>query len=529
MDLTAFTNANAPQETDEELKVKARSMRVRFVNLANIELDPEMAKVIPEALARKHHLICIGKLEQVVTLAMADPVDVFAIDDIHYRTGCRVEPVLARASDIEEAIERMYGDDNRWKELISQATDANVEVVEEEDDEGNDEEKINQPIIQLANMIIVNAIERKASDIHIEPFEDEVMVRYRVDGMLTKEMSIPRNLLPAVVARIKVMSNLRIDEKRIPQDGRIQLTVKGRDLDLRVSTLPSVMGESVVMRILDRRNAQVELTELGFYDVDLNLWRKLVARPHGIILVTGPTGSGKSTTLYATLNVLNQPDRKILTVEDPVEYNMKGIVQVQTNAKAGLNFASALRSFLRQDPDIIMLGEIRDKETATIAVEAALTGHLVLSTLHTNSAVASVNRLEDMGLEPFLISSTINGVLAQRLIRKNCPGCTEDIEMTEEMAAIFERNGMDPRGAHLRKGMGCGMCNQKGYKGRLGIYEIFEGTDEMRRMIVRRCQEHELQDAANKHGMASLYYDGLRKGYSGITSYEELMRVTIAN
>lgn len=523
--LTPDPNA---QETDDELRIKARSMRVRFINLSTFEVDPEIGQVIPEAVARRYCLVCIGKLERKVTLAMADPLDVFAIDDIRFRTSFDVEPVLAREGDIRAAIERIYGDDNRWKELVGQAADTNVDIIEEEADTDNDEEKIDQPVIKLANMIISSAVERKASDIHIEPFEDEVIVRYRIDGMLIQEMTIPRNLLAAVVARIKIMASLRIDEKRIPQDGRIQLTVGDRQLDLRVSTLPSVMGESVVMRILDRSNTKVELSKLGFCEKDLNLWMKLVGRPHGIILVTGPTGSGKSTTLYGTLNILNQPHRKVLTVEDPVEYNMKGIVQVQTNAKAGLTFASALRSFLRQDPDVIMLGEIRDQETGTIAVEAALTGHLVLSTLHTNSAVASVNRMVDMGLEPFLISSTLNGVLAQRLVRRNCSACSEEVEMPDELAEIFAANGLDPAGAHLRKGVGCPVCNQLGYKGRMGIYELFEGSEEIRRMIVSRAQEHELREQAISEGMTTLYQDGLRKVYSGVTTYEELLRVTVA-
>ncbi len=518
------------QETDEELRDKARKMRVKFVNLSQIEVNAEIGQIIPEAIARRYNLVCIGKLEKRVTLAMSDPLDVFAIDDIKFRTGFDIEAVLARENEINAAIERVYGGDNRWKELVDQANDAHVDVIEkEEEDDTSDEEKIDQPVIKLANMIIVNGIEKKASDIHIEPFENEVVVRYRIDGMLREEMTIPRNLLPAVVARVKIMSQLRIDEKRVPQDGRIQLSVGGRDLDLRVSTLPSVMGESIVMRILDRGNTRVELTQLGFFEQDLNLWRKLISRPHGIILVTGPTGSGKSTTLYATLNVLNQPDRKMLTVEDPVEYNMRGIVQVQTNQKAGLTFARALKAFLRQDPDIIMLGEIRDEETGTIAVEAALTGHLVLSTLHTNSAIASINRLIDMGLEPFLVSSTLNGVLAQRLVRRNCPNCSIPVQPEDELKKIFEANGLDPDKAAMKRGRGCPTCNQMGYKGRMGIYELFEGTDDIRQMIVRRAQEHELKEAAIAHGMTSLYQDGLRKVYNGVTTYEELLRVTTSN
>ncbi len=529
METTELVVGGAAQETEEQLQDKARRMRVKYVKLAGMQIDPEVGQIIPEAMARRYNLVCIGKLEKRVTLAMADPLDVFAIDDIKFRTGLDVEAVLARGLDIGQSIERVYGGDNRWKELVDQATDAHVDVIQQEEEEGNDEEKIDQPVIKLANMVIVKGIERKASDIHIEPFENEVVVRYRIDGILHEEMNIPRNLLSAVIARIKIMSQLRIDEKRVPQDGRIQLSVGGRDLDLRVSTLPSVMGESVVMRILDRGNTKVELTQLGFFEKDLALWRKLYSRPHGIILVTGPTGSGKSTTLYATLNVLNQPDRKMLTVEDPVEYQMRGIVQVQTNNKAGLTFARALKCFLRQDPDIIMLGEIRDEETGTIAVEAALTGHLVLSTLHTNSAIASIVRMTDMGIEPFLVSSTLNGVLAQRLIRKVCANCAEPATPEDPLKKVFEDNGLDPGANRMMRGRGCAVCNQMGYKGRMGIYELFEATEEIRQMIVRKSQEHELREVAVANGMTDLYQDGLRKVYNGVTTYEELLRVTTSH
>ncbi|HXE72953.1 MAG TPA: ATPase, T2SS/T4P/T4SS family [Candidatus Nitrosotenuis sp.] len=528
MDLTDLAAEVSAEETEEELQAKAKRMRVKYVNLATLEVDPEIGQIIPEAMARRYNLVCIGKLEKKVTLAMADPLDVFAIDDITMRTGFTVDAVLSRLVDIKAAIEKIYGQDQRWKELVDQATDTHVEVQAEEE-EAEDEaaaEAASQPVIKLTNMIIVKGIEKKASDIHVEPFENEVIVRYRIDGVLVQDMQIPRHLLPAVVARIKIMSQLRIDEKRVPQDGRIQMSVGGRDLDLRVSTLPTVMGESVVMRVLDRGSTRVELTQLGFDEKDLLLWKKLIDRPHGIILVTGPTGSGKSTTLYATLNVLNQPDVKILTVEDPVEYNLKGVVQVQTNNKAGLTFARALKAFLRQDPDIIMLGEIRDKETGTIAIEAALTGHLVLSTLHTNSAIASVVRLTDMGIEPFLVSSTLNGVLAQRLVRRVCSQCAEPLKPNDELRKIFEQNGLDPDTAQLMRGRGCPNCNQMGYRGRVGIYELFECTDTLRQMIVRRAHEHELAAEAAKNGMTTLYQDGLRKVHKGWTTYEELLTAT---
>lgn len=519
-------------ESDDDLQAKAKRMRVRFVNLMELELDKEVGTIIPEAMARRYKLVCIGKLERRVTLAMADPLDVFAIDDIKIRTGFEVDAVLARGVDIIKAIDHVYGEDQRWKELVDQASDAGIDIKEEkEDHDANIEAQIDQPVIKLTNHIIVNAIAKKASDIHIEPFEDEVIVRYRVDGMLSQEMSnIPVALLPAVMARIKIMAALRIDEKRVPQDGRISLSVGGKDLDLRVSTLPSVHGESAVMRILDRSSTRVDLTQLGYHDADLLLWKELIEKPNGIVLVTGPTGSGKSTTLYATLNVLNTPDSKLLTVEDPVEYNIKGIVQVQTNNKAGLTFARALRAFLRQDPDIIMLGEIRDKETGQIAVEAALTGHLVLSTLHTNSAIASISRLTDMGIESFMVSATLNGVLAQRLLRRVCSKCAEPHLPNDKMKAIFESYGFDPSKAQMQRGRGCPNCTQSGYKGRQGIYEVFKTNDTLRDMIVREATQLEMEAEAKKNcGLGSLYNDGLRKVFAGITTYEELLRVTTDN
>ncbi|MEW6278878.1 MAG: GspE/PulE family protein [Candidatus Eremiobacterota bacterium] len=529
---TQMAAAAQADESDEELQAKAKRMRVRFVNLLELELDKEVGAIIPEAMARRYKLVCIGKLERRVTLAMSDPLDVFAIDDIRIRTGFEVDAVLGRAGDIIKAIDHIYGEDQRWKELVDQAADASIDIKEDkEDTAANIEAQIDQPVIKLTNHVIVNAIAKKASDIHIEPFEDEVLVRYRIDGMLTEEMNnVPISLLPAVIARIKIMAQLRIDEKRVPQDGRISLSVGGKDLDLRVSTLPSVHGESVVMRILDRSSTRVDLSQLGFDEADLMLWKDLINKPNGIVLVTGPTGSGKSTTLYATLNVLNTPDSKLLTVEDPVEYNIKGIIQVQTNNKAGLTFATALRAFLRQDPDIIMLGEIRDKETGTIAVEAALTGHLVLSTLHTNSSVASIVRLGDMGIEPFLVSATLNGVLAQRLLRKICPKCAEPHLPNDKMKGIFEQYGFDPEKAQMQRGRGCPNCNQMGYKGRMGIYELFKTNDALREMIVRHATQLELEEEARKNcGLTSLYRDGLRKVHMGQTTYEELLRVTTDN
>ncbi len=509
-----------------EFRERAKRMRVEFVDLRSMNIDPEVATLIPEAMARRYTAVCIGKVGKKITLAMADPVDVFALDDVRIRTGFDVKPVLADPEAIMEAINTVYGEDTSWKDIVDTAEDALVDVIEDTETESDEEVVIDQPIIRLVNMIITQAVEKKASDIHIEPFEKEVVVRYRIDGILHEIMTIPKSLEPAVVARIKIMSQLRLDEKRVPQDGRIHLRLKGNDFDFRVSTLPTVTGESVVMRILDKRSIQVELKDLGFSDTDYKKWINAINITNGIILVTGPTGSGKSTTLYATLKMLNKPDVKILTVEDPVEYNLKGIIQVQTNHKAGLDFARALRAFLRQDPDKIMVGEIRDRETGNIAIEAALTGHMVLSTLHTNSAVATVNRLLEMGIEPFLVSSTIVAVLAQRLGRRVCKNCRREIPKPKKLLEIFEKVGIDTSKVVLYKGEGCNICNQTGYKGRIGIYELLIASDAFKDLINKEAHFSELFNQARKDGMRTLYEDGLMKVAQGITTYEELYRVT---
>ncbi|MHB2018719.1 MAG: GspE/PulE family protein [Candidatus Xenobia bacterium] len=520
-----------------EMQRKAEAMRTTYVDLSRMTIEREIAQLIPETMARRYRLICIGKrADNKLVCAMEDPQDVFALDDIKIRTKYDVEPVLCHRQHLEDCWPHVYGQDDKWTELIKDAsTSSAVELLKDggEDETGEGMQTkdgqvvVEQPIVQLVNKLLMEALQRKASDIHIEPFEDGVVVRYRVDGIL-HEMStrLPRAFHPAVIARIKIMAQLKIDEKRVPQDGRIRISMTGSDVDLRVSTVPTMYGESVVMRILDKKAMKVELTVLGFAADDLKNWEAIVERPNGIILVTGPTGSGKSTTLYATLNKLNKPDIKILTVEDPVEYNLRGVVQVQTNPRVGLTFASALRSFLRQDPDIIMLGEIRDKETATIAVESALTGHLVLSTLHTNDAVTSVTRLTDMGVEPFLISSTMCAVLAQRLLRQVCANCKKAEPLAEELAEVFSNHGIDPLTATPMKGAGCGVCNNTGYKGRLGIYELLVVTDKFRELIVKRVSSPVLLKQAREDGMTLLFEDGLKKVASGQTTYEELLGAT---
>lgn len=512
---------------DTEMQTKAKSMRVKYVDISKIEIDKETALIIPPDMAKRNRLICIGKQESKITLAMADPMDVFALDDVKLRTGYDIEAVLSHQEDIDKTISDIYGEDESWKQrLESDFGDTSVDFLKKED-EGQEDVVIDQPVIIAVNKIIAQAVDKLASDIHIEPFEDELLVRYRVDGVLHEIMNFPKTVAPALISRVKILSNLDIAEKRLPQDGRIHMRIRNRDLDFRVSTLPTLHGESVVMRILDRQAMKVDLVKLGFAQRDLKNWTELVEHPHGIILVTGPTGSGKSTTLYSTLNFINKPDRKIVTIEDPVEYNLKGIVQVQTHARVGLTFAAGLRSFLRQDPDIMMVGEIRDKETATIAIESALTGHLVLSTLHTNDSVGSITRMIDMGVEPFLISSTLVGVIAQRLVRKVCYNCPEEYPYLEELKKVFEKNKVDTSNLKLLKGKGCSVCSNTGYKGRMGIYELLVISDMIKEMIIKRTSSNSLTEQAVKEGLVTLFEDGLKKVADGLTTYEEICRVTM--
>lgn len=525
MESFAETSAlTGPESDNAEMEAKARSMRVPYVDLTTLQIDKEVAQIIPESTSRRYTLVCIDKKEKKITLAMADPLDVFAIDDVRFRTGYDVESVLSKQEDIEVALDYVYGEDTSWKEVISLVEDTSLEIKKEE--EGEEEVVIDQPVIRLVNMIITQAVEKKASDIHIEPFEGDLLIRYRIDGILHEVMTTPKSLIASVISRIKILSSLKLDEKRIPQDGRIHMKIRDRDLDLRVSTLPTLYGESVVMRLLDKKSMQVDMTKLGFTEKDLTTFKKLIAHPNGIVLVTGPTGSGKTTTLYSALSNLNQPDVKILTVEDPIEYNLKGIIQVQTNPKVGLTFATGLRAFLRQDPDIIMVGEIRDKETATIAIESALTGHLVLSTLHTNDAVTSITRLIDMGIEPFLISSTMLGALAQRLARTVCDSCAENRPLHPEIKKVFDKHGIPVSEINMKIGAGCHICNMTGYKGRIGIYEIMVMNDVIRNLIVKKASSREIELEARKAGLVKLFEDGLWKVAKGKTTYEDLCRIT---
>jgi len=517
---------------DEMMIALAEEIGVKYVNLSDIDTDPVIVVLIPEEMARRHQLIAIDKGENKLTVAMANPLDVFAYDEIKIRLGYNLEAVLSYGEDINKALDEVFGVSDEWDQVIDKFENLTVTVLKEEEREAElsavaaGEEA---PIISLVNLMILRAVKENASDIHIESFGDETLqVRYRIDGILHDIMSLPRQLRLAVISRIKIMSDLDIAERRLPQDGRIQVNVGGRTINIRVSILPTVNGEGAVLRILDPTSILLELNSLGFSQDILPKFTSLIKKPNGIILVTGPTGSGKSTTLYTTLNILNSTEKKIMTIEDPVEYRLKGINQVQAKPKIGLTFAAGLRSFLRQDPDIMLVGEIRDKETAEVAVQAALTGHLVLSTLHTNDAPSSVIRLIDMGIEPFLISSSVIGVIAQRLVRRICPRCKKEAKLTSDLAKILEEYNMDSKKIILNKGEGCPHCKETGYKGRIAIFELMIITDTIRDLISSNITSGKLRETAIKEGMCQLKEDGLKKVCEGVTTIDEVLRVASA-
>ncbi|TFG92642.1 MAG: type II/IV secretion system protein [Candidatus Atribacteria bacterium] len=518
---------------DEMMFALADEIGVNYVNLNDIHIDPTIVVLIPEEMARRHQLIAIDKDEKKLTVAMANPLDVFAHDELIIRLGYNIESVLAYGENIDKALDEVFGVTDEWDQVIGKIENMPVTVLKDEDKEGVDISTVSKedeaPIIALINLTILRAVKEKASDIHIEPFgEDTLRVRYRIDGILHDVMSLSRNLHLALISRIKIMSDLDIAERRMPQDGRIQVNVGGRNINIRVSILPTVIGENAVLRILDPSSILLDLDSLGFSPDLLPKFLSLIKNPNGIILVTGPTGSGKSTTLYTTLNLLNSTEKKIMTIEDPVEYRLKGISQVQAKPKIGLTFAAGLRSFLRQDPDIMLVGEIRDKETAEIAVQAALTGHIVLSTLHTNDAPSSVIRLIDMGIEPFLISSSVIGIIAQRLVRRICSKCKKEIEITPDLEKILDELAINRNGLTLYKGEGCAYCKDTGYKGRIAIFEMMVITENIRDLISRNVTTGKLREAAINEGMCQLRADGIKKIYQGLTTVDEVLRVASA-
>ncbi|OGS45658.1 MAG: type II secretion system protein GspE [Elusimicrobia bacterium RIFOXYD2_FULL_34_15] len=514
---------------------------VSYISLSEYgEITEEIIKSVPESVVRHQTLIPIAKENNLLTVAMADPLNVFATDDLRLMTGCDINVVIASENEIKSAIDKYYGGktsmDDIVKDMESKGADSDVDVVKEMDG-GKDittleSEGEDAPVIKIVNLLLSGAVKAKASDIHIEPYEKSLRVRYRIDGVLHEVSAPPKRTQNAMVSRLKIMSNLDIAERRLPQDGRIKIKVINKEVDLRISVLPTAFGEKVVMRILDASSLCLDLTKLGFEPEALAVYQKNMQIPYGIILVTGPTGSGKSTTLYSTLSQLNQPDVNISTIEDPVEYVLEGINQVQARADIGLTFAAGLKSFLRQDPDIIMVGEIRDTETAEIAINAALTGHLVFSTLHTNDAPGAVTRLNNMGIEPFLTTSTVIMVVAQRLVRVICQHCKESYEVTREVVistGISEKEIGNTSKIKLYRGKGCNECSNTGYRGRLACYEVMEISDKIRELILDRASTHIVKQSAVENGMVTLRQAALRKVLAGTTTVEEMMRITFAD
>ena len=572
---------------DEEItSLLSRQYGVPSINLDHFEVDPTIIKIIPAETARKYQILPLSRSGATLTIAMADPTNVFAMDDIKFMTGYNVEPVVASETSLEEAIEKYYGSTRSMelrregggggggggsmggypqmggtpslKEVMEGQSlsiddmasvglsevdldamsdaEADVETVSTQDEE-IDLGKITKdvdaaPVVKLTNVLLIDSLKRGASDIHIEPYEKEFRVRFRIDGILYNVMALPMKLKDPLTSRIKIMAKMDIAEKRLPQDGRIKIKMKvedrSRDLDFRVSCLPTLWGEKIVLRLLDRSKLMLDMTKLGFEPGSLERFKKAIAKPYGIVLVTGPTGSGKTNTLYSAIASLNKPDTNIMTAEDPVEFQLPGINQVQIKDQIGLNFAAVLRSFLRQDPNIILVGEIRDYETAEIAVKAALTGHLVLSTLHTNDAPSTISRLVNMGIEPFLVGTAVNLIQAQRLIRRVCNNCKH--EVTDMPSKTLIEIGVAPEeigGFKLYKGKGCGTCNGTGYKGRVGLYEVMEISEGIRDLVMVGATSVELKRKALEEGMLTLRLSGIEKIKAGITTIEEVLRETV--
>ena len=573
---------------DEEItSLLSRQYGVPSINLDHFEVDPTIIKVIPAETSRKYQILPLSRSGATLTIAMADPTNVFAMDDIKFMTGYNVEPVVASETSLEEAIDKYYGssrsmqlkqdgdgrgggghsmgaaglklgDSPSLKDMMEGPSlsfddmasvglsevdidsiaqeEADVETVKDQDDEIDlgalAKSSEAAPVIKLSNVLLIDALKRGASDIHIEPYEKEFRVRFRIDGILYNVMALPMKLRDPLISRLKIMAKLDISEKRLPQDGRIKIRLKvedrSRDMDFRVSSLPTLWGEKVVLRLLDKTKLMLDMTKLGFEPESLERFKRAISKPYGIVLVTGPTGSGKTNTLYSAIAALNKPDTNIMTAEDPVEFNLAGINQVQIKDQIGLNFASALRAFLRQDPNIILVGEIRDYETAEIAVKAALTGHLVLSTLHTNDAPSTISRLVNMGIEPFLVGTAVNLIQAQRLIRRVCAGCK--MELTDVPSKTLIEIGFPPEAVgtfKLYKGRGCGTCNGTGYKGRVGLYEVMEISEGIRDLIMVGATAVEIKRKALEEGMLTLRMSGLEKIKSGVTTIEEVLRETV--
>lgn len=507
-------------ETDM-ISVLELQLGIAYIDISKINIDPEIPKLINENLARRHILIPIKKENNKLILAMTDPLNIFALDDVSIATGLDVEPVTSSRLAIVSAIEQYYGKQRAEKAIAEFKRQYDIGTISELSEEDINETD-SAPVVRLINSVISQAVKLKASDIHIEPSESKIRIRFRIDGELQEVMNPEKSAHSAIITRIKIMGKMDISEKRIPQDGRVELFVDNKQIDMRISSIPTIFGEKIVIRLLDRENFLATKSGLGFSSQNLMLLDKLIKFPNGIILVTGPTGSGKSTTLYAILNELNKTRTNIVTIEDPVEYRLEGVNQVQVNTKAGMTFANGLRSILRQDPDIIMVGEIRDSETAQIAVRASITGHLVLSTMHTNDASSTVSRLVDMGVEPYLVSASVVGVIAQRLVRKICNQCK-----TSHISDIFEKELLNKNvDVELFKGKGCSACNSTGYKGRIAIHEIMPVSRDIRTLIEKRASIDEIRKVATDTGTISLRESCMQLVLQGVTTIDEMIRVT---
>ena len=516
--------------TDEELlSFLSKQYNVPAINLDEFDIDKEVVRKIPENIARKHLIVPVNQTGSTLIVATSDPTNLSVIDEIKFLTGYNVEFVAATETAIKKSIEKYFEVSTDYQEIMDEAAEEYEVIGEDDNIDVKTLEKASEeaPVIKLVNSVLNDAIKRAASDIHIEPYEKTFRIRFRIDGMLYEIMKPPISLKNAIASRLKIMSKLDIAERRRPQDGRIKIRLSdGKEMDFRVSVLPTLFGEKIVLRLLDKSNLQLDMTKLGFNEKQLKDFKEAVHKPYGMVLVTGPTGSGKTTTLYSALSELNQVSKNVSTAEDPVEYNIPGINQVQMHEEIGLNFAASLRSFLRQDPNIIMVGEIRDYETAEIAVKAALTGHLVLSTIHTNDAPSTINRLLNMGIEPFLVASSVHAILAQRLVRKICDKCKEEIEIDKKSLMDIGMDEAEAKATKTYKGKGCNICSNTGYKGRIAVYEILTIAEEIRELILAGASANEIKKEAIRIGMMTMRRSAIELLKKGLTTIDEVVRVT---
>jgi type IV pilus assembly protein PilB len=541
---TALTTAlvSLRYVTEEDMaKALSRQLGYPYIDLNQFEVYPEVINLIPVEIAKKHMIMPIHRIRSFLTLAMVDPTDLDIIEDIRFRTGLSIQPVITSESGVMNAISKYYGtsDSLRVKKILDEielAEDTSVNIIEEEEEDYDIEELVHSteeaPIITLVNTVFIDAIKKGGSDVHFEPYEKSLRVRYRLDGTLHEMMNLAPKFINPVISRVKILSNMDIAEKRLPQDGRIRMRVKlengeRKEVDMRVSSIPTIFGEKVVTRILDREMLKLDMTKLGFEKESLEIFKRGIAQPWGIILVTGPTGSGKTNTLYSAISTLNSLEKNIITAEDPVEFHIPGISQVNVKEEIGLNFSTSLRSFLRQDPDIMLVGEMRDFETVDIAIKAALTGHLVFSTLHTNDAASSIARLVNMNIEPYLIADSVIMIVAQRLVRRLCKKCHVQDKIPQETLVDIGFSEEEAKSVTIYKPEGCSACHNTGYKGRIGLYEVVEITDEIKDMILSKAQSYQIKKKAAEQGMITLRRSGLIKIKEGITSVEEVLRETI--